>query len=168
MTLHPFEGCVWPGCPAPATGPLCCEQHQAWLPTPLKLAAQRALETASLPRFRECVQAVRDLAAQDAAKCGAPALAFIPRWGMSWACALPKGHEGEHQRGGTCFAHGQYVGEKCPQWPACEQALLAADPYEIPSFLLVPHVHGDNVTIDAPRVSIPRSLARAQRQRRER
>lgn len=52
-------------------------------------------------------------------KCGAPAASLIPRWGMSFACVLPKGHEGEHRQGGTCFKHGEYVGDKCPQWPNC-------------------------------------------------
>lgn len=52
-------------------------------------------------------------------KCGASVALLISRWGMSFACVLPKGHEGEHQQGGTCFKHGEYVGEKCPQWPRC-------------------------------------------------
>lgn len=52
-------------------------------------------------------------------KCGAPAASLIPRWGMSFACVLPKGHEGEHRQGGNCFKHGEYVGDKCPQWPRC-------------------------------------------------
>jgi hypothetical protein len=59
-------------------------------------------------------------------KCGQPAASFIPRWGMSFACVLPKGHEGDHQRGGNCFKHGEYIGEKCPQWPNCIQGLQTA------------------------------------------
>lgn len=57
--------------------------------------------------------------AQAKGKCGEPAASFIPRWGMSFACALPKGHTGDHQQGGKCFAHGEYIGTKCPQWPSC-------------------------------------------------
>lgn len=57
--------------------------------------------------------------------CGAPAAPFIPRWGMSWACVLPDGHEGAHQRGGACFKHGAYVGAQCPKFPDC-----APDPRE--------------------------------------
>jgi hypothetical protein len=53
-------------------------------------------------------------------KCGQPAKALIPRWGMYFACVLPNGHKGDHQPGGTCFRHGDYVGDKCPQWPNCE------------------------------------------------
>lgn len=52
-------------------------------------------------------------------KCNEPAAPFIPRWGMSFACALPKGHEGEHKQGGNCFKHGRYIGAKCPHWPDC-------------------------------------------------
>ena len=55
----------------------------------------------------------------DSAKCGEAAAPFIPRWGMSFACVLPKGHKGEHQQGGNCFAHGEYVGAQCPKWPEC-------------------------------------------------
>jgi len=57
--------------------------------------------------------------AQTTEKCGAPAAPFIPRRGMSWACVLPKGHDGEHLRGGSCFKHGEYIGENCPKWPDC-------------------------------------------------
>lgn len=56
-------------------------------------------------------------------KCGEPTASFIPRWGMYFLCVLPKGHEGEHKRGGICFKHGEYVGEKCPQWPDCSTAV---------------------------------------------
>lgn len=55
-------------------------------------------------------------------KCGERAEWMIPRWGMSWACVLPKGHEGEHCGGGTCVLHGEYVGTK-----GC--ALCIADNY---------------------------------------
>ena len=55
----------------------------------------------------------------DEEACGQPAASFIPRWGMSFACALPKGHKGEHRQGGNCFKHGRYVGEQCPKWPDC-------------------------------------------------
>lgn len=48
-------------------------------------------------------------------KCGERAEAFIPREGESYACVLPKGHEGEHHGGGNCFRHGEYVGIRgCP------------------------------------------------------
>lgn len=52
-------------------------------------------------------------------KCGQAAASFIPRWGWSFACVLPKGHEGEHKQGGNCIKHGEYVGPQCPQWPDC-------------------------------------------------
>lgn len=69
-----------------------------------------------------------EAAAPPPEKCGERAQAFIPRWGMSWACVLPKGHGGEHQRGGTCFAHGDYVGERCPSWPSCVEGAAPAPP----------------------------------------
>lgn len=49
-------------------------------------------------------------------RCGKPAAPFIPRWGMAFACVLPKRHEGECRRGGTCSKHGDYVGDKCPKF----------------------------------------------------
>lgn len=52
-------------------------------------------------------------------KCGERAEAWIPRWGMYFACVLPKGHEGAHKRGGNCFKHGEYVGANCPKYPEC-------------------------------------------------
>jgi hypothetical protein len=55
----------------------------------------------------------------DEKKCGKVAGALIPRLGMWYACVLEPGHEGECQRGGTCFKHGDYVGETCPHWPEC-------------------------------------------------
>lgn len=61
--------------------------------------------------------------------CGEPAASFIPRWGMSFACVLPKGHEGVHQRGGACVKHGEYVGEKCPDClPQDEPVIPTSDP----------------------------------------
>ena len=54
-----------------------------------------------------------------AKKCGKPAKPFVPRWGMSFACVLDKDHEGDCRPGGTCFKHGPYVGDQCPQWPEC-------------------------------------------------
>lgn len=51
-------------------------------------------------------------------RCGKPAGHLIA--GASWfSCVLPPNHEGECKRGGTCFKHGDYVGDKCPQWPNC-------------------------------------------------
>lgn len=41
----------------------------------------------------------------------------------TFACVLEKGHQGEHRRGGNCFAHGRYVGAQCPQWPHCVNVL---------------------------------------------
>jgi hypothetical protein len=65
-------------------------------------------------------------------KCNAPAASFIPRWGMSHACVLPKDHEGEHKQGGDCFKHGPYVGESCPKFPDClpERAASASQTVE--------------------------------------
>lgn len=55
--------------------------------------------------------------------CGANAGPFIARWGMSFSCVLKKGHAGEHKKGGRCFTHGPFLGERCakcePQ-PAAE------------------------------------------------
>src|SRR5678815_2502735 len=61
---------------------------------------------------------------EPSAKCGKPAASLIPRWGMSWACVLDKGHEGECAPGGNCIKHGPYVCKpndqpKCPKWPDC-------------------------------------------------
>jgi hypothetical protein len=55
----------------------------------------------------------------DIPKCGKPAASFIPRLGMSFACVRDLGHEGDCQQGGTCFKHGSYIGQQCPQWPSC-------------------------------------------------
>lgn len=56
-------------------------------------------------------------------KCGEFAGHLIA--GASWfPCALPKGHLGDHQHGGNCFAHGEYVGSQCPQWPSCIEFLV--------------------------------------------
>lgn len=52
-------------------------------------------------------------------KCGERAEALNPRLGLYYACVLPKGHDGDHQKGGTCLKHGAYVGDKCPSWPWC-------------------------------------------------
>jgi hypothetical protein len=52
-------------------------------------------------------------------KCGQPAGSLIPRLGMSLACVLEKGHEGDCQPGGNCVKHGEYVGRQCPEWPDC-------------------------------------------------
>jgi len=65
--------------------------------------------------------------------CGEFAASFIPRWGQSFCCVLPKGHEGDHRAGGTCFAHGPYEMEKfgqvpnCPQWPKCIEDLMSKE-----------------------------------------
>jgi hypothetical protein len=59
-------------------------------------------------------------------QCGKPAKAMIPRWGMYFACVLPQNHEGPCAHGGTCFKHGPYVGDKCPQWPNCEPEIKQA------------------------------------------
>jgi hypothetical protein len=60
---------------------------------------------------------------QPTEKCNQPAAPLIPRWGMSFACVLPKGHEGDHQQGGDCFVHGEYVGSQCPKWPKCPEEI---------------------------------------------
>jgi hypothetical protein len=56
---------------------------------------------------------------RNSGKCGKPAKPFVPRWGMSFACVLDKDHDGPCRPGGTCFKHGPYVGDQCPQWPEC-------------------------------------------------
>jgi hypothetical protein len=59
--------------------------------------------------------------------CGEFAADFIPRWGWSFPCVLPKGHDGEHRAGGECLRHGYYVMEhsneppQCPKWPKCAE-----------------------------------------------
>ena len=60
-------------------------------------------------------------------KCGKPAASMIPRLGMYHACVLDKGHKGDCERGGTCFAHGTYLGEKCLHWPACTPHIGATE-----------------------------------------
>jgi hypothetical protein len=57
-------------------------------------------------------------------RCNKPAAPFIPRWGMYWACALEEGHEGECMPGGTCYAHGEYIGMQCPKFPECYKLLI--------------------------------------------
>lgn len=57
---------------------------------------------------------------QPPAKCGKFAGSLHPRLGLNYACMLQVGHEGECQPGGTCVAHGEYVGAtQCPHWPEC-------------------------------------------------
>jgi hypothetical protein len=88
----------------------------------------RMLELSGAKGPQSTVQAVAPTLSEAGAleKCGEPAASFIPRWGMSWACVLPKGHEGDHEgdheRGGNCFKHGEYVGANCPKWPDCVAA----------------------------------------------
>jgi hypothetical protein len=53
------------------------------------------------------------------ARCGKPARAMIPRWGMYFACVLGGDHVGDCMPGGKCYAHGEYVGNQCPKWPGC-------------------------------------------------
>lgn len=57
-------------------------------------------------------------------KCGKPAASFIPRWGMYFGCVLDADHDGDCQRGGTCNAHGEFVGAECPRWPSCVKQIL--------------------------------------------
>jgi hypothetical protein len=48
----------------------------------------------------------------------------------SYACMLPKGHEGECQPGGNCFKHGKYVGAtRCPKWPDCATPPIQRPPW---------------------------------------
>lgn len=71
-------------------------------------------------------------------QCNEPAAPLIPRRGESFACVLPKGHDGPHRPGGTCFKHGAYVGEagvppRCPRGsegciPDDVKAEIAAQP----------------------------------------
>lgn len=108
------EGCICVG----KLGPVVVENH-------LRICPQRiAYNIRALPAT---------VSRGTAEKCGAPAASLIPRWGMSFACVLPKGHEGEHRQGGTCFKHGEYVGDKCPQWPRCIPNAISnpAEPTEI-------------------------------------
>lgn len=42
--------------------------------------------------------------------CGKYAAPLIARWGYSFSCVLELGHEGPCRPGGTCRAHGPYVG----------------------------------------------------------
>jgi hypothetical protein len=88
------------------------------------------------------------------AKCGKPAASFIPRWGMSFACVLPKGHERKCERGGCCVVHGEYRGEHCPKWPECakqllqtadERKVMPSDPDEI-STRRVPATEAGSIT----------------------
>jgi len=60
--------------------------------------------------------------------CEEAAESMIPRLGMSWACALEKGHEGPHRGGGNCFRHGRYIGAICPSSPLCGKGPLPAAP----------------------------------------
>jgi hypothetical protein len=71
----------------------------------------------------------------EAVKCGKAAGSLIPRMGMWYACVLEAGHEGECQRGGNCFKHGEYVGAQCPHWPECVPSvteLLRGAPLMLP------------------------------------
>ena len=51
--------------------------------------------------------------------CGEPAAPMYPARGLSYACVLDPGHQGDHERGGTCGRHGDYIGEHCPGHPNC-------------------------------------------------
>jgi len=73
---------------------------------------------------------MNDSTSSKAERCEKPAGHF--------ACYLPKGHAPSndpeavdgHLRGGTCFAHGDYTGSQCPQWPKCvtDPQLFKSDP----------------------------------------
>jgi hypothetical protein len=64
-------------------------------------------------------------------KCGHFAASWIPREGLYFSCVLPEGHEGECRPGGSCKAHGEFVGlphqtPLCPRWPDCVKDILDA------------------------------------------
>lgn len=107
--------CVWDAAPTPSV------DHEA-----VRLAREIIAEEGNTPlghsnRYKtlRLARALIALLPGDAEKCGLPAASFIPRQGLSFSCVLPKGHEGEHQQGGTCFKHGAYVGRQCPSFPDC-------------------------------------------------
>jgi hypothetical protein len=50
-------------------------------------------------------------------KCGRPIQHLSGT--LYFSCVLPRRHEGECQRGGTCQAHGDYIGKECQYWPDC-------------------------------------------------
>lgn len=91
--------------------------------------ARRLLENAS-QRLHEGWNTIEIIQEIDAflnpeEKCGKSAASYIPRWGQSFACPLPKGHDGPCRAGGNCFKHGPYVmGQpgvppQCPHFPDC-------------------------------------------------
>lgn len=88
-----------------------------------------------------------------APKCGKPAESMIPRWGMSWACMLEPGHEGDCRGGGNCFKHGEYVGPQCPQWPDCAKPPFTAQ--QIESMKAVPSPAEDEIDALINEVSPP-------------
>ena len=96
-------------------------------------------------------------------KCGKSAAPFIPRWGLSFACALDKGHEGACKQGGNCRKHGHYIGENCPQWPLCVELqpsttpaltrakiLAESDTLTVSGSQILDHHKGPIVPVEAP------------------
>ena len=66
----------------------------------------------------------RVLADAAPAVCGKATRYHLIAGASSYACALPVGHDGDCQPGGTCFKHGPWVGLTngeihCPKWPDC-------------------------------------------------
>jgi hypothetical protein len=81
-----------------------------------------AAEPSFIGKWRSCMKPSDSRVPEtgdEKAKCGMFAGSLHPWLGLWYSCVLDKGHVGDCQRGGTCKAHGSYVGSECPQWPRC-------------------------------------------------
>jgi hypothetical protein len=63
------------------------------------------------------------VASEEPPACRQRAASLHPRLGLSYACVLTAGHNGECAPGGTCFEHGPYIGKpgttpRCPKCPS--------------------------------------------------
>jgi hypothetical protein len=72
------------------------------------------------------------VASEEPPACRQRAASLHPRLGLSYACVLTAGHNGECAPGGTCYEHGPYIGKPrttplCPKCPT-PSLTLAEEP----------------------------------------
>jgi hypothetical protein len=72
------------------------------------------------------------VASEEPPGCRQRAASLHPRLGLSYACVLTAGHNGECAPGGTCYEHGPYIGKPrttplCPKCPT-PSLTLAEEP----------------------------------------
>jgi hypothetical protein len=75
------------------------------------------------------------VASEEPPGCRQRAASLHPRLGLSYACVLTAGHNGECAPGGTCFEHGPYIGKPgtTPRCPTCPSPTITFVPAAVAS-----------------------------------